>query len=69
MYEVETFLRRPAVEEATGLSRAGIYKLIARGEFPSPVHLTASASAVGWRASEIAEWQAARIADRDGEAA
>jgi prophage regulatory protein len=59
----QTFLRRPAVERATGLKRSAIYALMAVGKFPKPVQL--SAKSVGWLQSEIAEWQEERIADRD----
>jgi prophage regulatory protein len=51
-------LRRPAVQELTGLSRSTIYDLMAKGDFPRPVHLTAKA--VGWPESKIVEWLAQR---------
>ena len=50
----EKLMRRRDVEELTGLSRASIYRLIAEGEFPRPVRV--SATAVRWRASDIAVW-------------
>lgn len=52
-------VRRPEVEKVTGLSRATLYRLIAAGEFPAPVRLTAG-YAVGWRASEVREWLESR---------
>ncbi len=52
------YLRRPAVEALTGLSRSSIYAMVARGEFPRPVRLTAKA--VAWPETAIAEWQASR---------
>ena len=61
---VENILRRHVVERLTGLPRSTIYSKIARDEFPRPVRL--SARAVGWLESEIAAWQQARIAARDG---
>jgi prophage regulatory protein len=54
----ERHLRRPAVEEITGLSRTTIYALMARGDFPRPVKLTGKA--VAWPESAIAEWLASR---------
>lgn len=51
-------LRRPAVEEATGLARSTLYDLMARGEFPRPIRLTGKA--VGWEAEAINEWIASR---------
>lgn len=61
---VQTILRRDAVERATGLSRSTIYEMVNRGKFPQPVKL--SARSVGWLASEVEGWIAARIAHRDG---
>jgi prophage regulatory protein len=51
-------LRRPAVESLTGLSRSTIYDLMAKGDFPKPVKLTAKA--VAWPESAIADWLASR---------
>ena len=59
------FLRRPVVEDRTGLSRSAIYALMARGEFPAAIPLTARA--VGWEESAIDAWIAARIAAADNE--
>jgi len=55
----EELLRRPAVEQRTGLSRSTLYELIARGEFPAPVHLTERA--VAWPRTAVDAWIAARI--------
>ena len=51
-------LRRPAVQDLTGLSRSTIYSMMAKGAFPRPIKLTAKA--VAWRESAIAEWLAQR---------
>jgi prophage regulatory protein len=51
-------LRRPAVEQLTGLSRSTIYDLMTKGEFPRSVRLTGRA--VAWPESAIAEWLAQR---------
>jgi prophage regulatory protein len=56
-------LRRPEVEHTTGLSRSTIYAMMAEATFPKPVRL--GKRAVGWRASDIAEW----LESRTGEAA
>ncbi|WP_152048274.1 helix-turn-helix transcriptional regulator [Aureimonas psammosilenae] len=61
---VQTILRRPDVEKATGLRRSAIYDLIGEGKFPKPIRL--SRQSVGWLETEIADWQRARIAERDG---
>lgn len=60
---VQTILRRYDVERATGLCRSAIYQLIAAGKFPKPIRL--SRQSVGWLETEIADWQTARIAERD----
>ncbi len=60
---VRKILRRPAVQEATGLSRSAIYEMIAKGTFPKPIKL--GPRAVGWTDSDIEAWQAERIAERD----
>lgn len=47
-------LRRPDVAVATGLRKAQIDRLEARGEFPKRRRL--SARAVGWRSDEVEAW-------------
>ena len=58
--------RLPAVCEVTGLSKATIYRLLARGEFPARVKL--SPRCVGWRVAEVDAWLAARaaVSEREG---
>jgi prophage regulatory protein len=56
-------LRRPKVEEMTGLKRSSIYEYMAAGTFPKPVRL--GPRAVGWLEPEIIAWQKSRIAERD----
>ncbi|MEW6703907.1 MAG: AlpA family transcriptional regulator [Pseudomonadota bacterium] len=51
-------LRLPEVMRLTGLGRSTIYRLLAAGQFPSPVQL--SVRAVGWRRSDVDHWTAAR---------
>lgn len=55
---VDEIMRRPAVEDATGLGRSTIYDLMSKGLFPRPVKLTGKA--VGWRKGEIRGWLKAR---------
>ena len=52
--------RLPAVLEITGLSKATIYRLINRGDFPPRVQL--SPRCVGWRVKDIDEWLEQRAA-------
>lgn len=51
-------LRRPAVEELTGLSRSAIYAMMADGQFPRPVRL--AARAVAWPECAITDWLSSR---------
>jgi prophage regulatory protein len=51
-------LRLPEVMRLTGLGRSTIYRLLAAGQFPSPVQL--SVRAVGWRRSDVDNWTAER---------
>jgi prophage regulatory protein len=51
-------LRLPKVRQRTGLGRSTIYRLIARGQFPSAVQL--SPRAVGWHKADIDAWLVSR---------
>jgi prophage regulatory protein len=53
-------LRRPAVEELTGLSRSTLYYMMDCGDFPRPVRI--GRRAVAWPESKITEWLAQRDA-------
>jgi prophage regulatory protein len=55
---VRVFARLPAVMQATGLARSTIYRLVANGEFPSPVQI--GRRAVAWRWSDLDRWSASR---------
>jgi len=59
---LETILRRPRVEEATGYARSTLYLRISQGLWTHGVIL--GPRAVGWPASEVAAINAARIAGR-----
>jgi prophage regulatory protein len=54
-----TLLRRPQVEQRTGLSRSSLYEYIKDGRFPPPVPL--GPRAVGWLESEVSDWINARV--------
>ena len=56
-------LRRPDVETQTGLSRSTIYDLMKVHKFPRPVPL--GEKSVGWLESEIENWIAERVAERE----
>ena len=55
--------RLPQTLDATGLSRSKLYELIEQGRFPKPVKLSGRINA--WPESDIADWIAARIAERE----
>lgn len=56
----DRFLRMPEVRNLTGLSRAHIYQLIVKREFPKQYKLGERAS--GWLESEVRAWMLGRIA-------
>ena len=56
------FIRRPAVEDQTGLSRSTIYMLMQNGQFPKPVRI--GGRAVAWPEAEVEAWLNARLAER-----
>ncbi len=53
----ERIIRRPDVENITGLSRSSIYAKMATGNFPKPVKL--GENSVGWKETDIQNWIAA----------
>lgn len=55
-----SILRRPKVEEVTGLSRSTIYAMMAEGTFPKPMKL--GKRAVGWREEDVRAWLDSREA-------
>ena len=56
--KIRKILRRPDVENVTGLSRSTIYAMMAEGSFPKPVQL--AKRAVGWREADLADWLESR---------
>ena len=59
---VNPLYRRPIVEQATGKSRATIYRDIQRGLFTKPVEI--GGSRVAWPANEVEALNKARIAGK-----
>jgi prophage regulatory protein len=55
------FARLPTVLQATGLGRSTIYRLVASGEFPAPIHV--GRRAVAWRWADLDRWSASRRVD------
>lgn len=58
-----TLLRRTQVEHIAGLSRSSIYALMARGEFPKNIRI--SAKSVRWLEAEVVAWMMSKAAQRD----
>ncbi|MEO8400928.1 MAG: AlpA family phage regulatory protein [Gammaproteobacteria bacterium] len=56
---MQKILRLSAVKEKTGLSRSGIYSMIAQGVFPSAISL--GLRSVGWLEEEIENWISQQI--------
>jgi len=56
-------IRAAKVRQKTGLAISSIYALMAQGKFPASVQL--SLKSVGWVDSEIDEWIAERINNRN----
>ena len=55
-------IKLPQVMKITTLSRATVYRLIAKGEFPKQIKLSERASA--WIEHEVLEWLDNRINNR-----
>lgn len=60
-------IKLPAVCEATGLSRSGVYKRMGENTFPKSVPL--GGRAVAWVESEVDDWVTQQIESRSGEVA
>lgn len=60
--QVERFVRLDEVILRTGLKRSTIYKKIKEGSFPKSISITATS--VAWLESEISEWIADKINQR-----
>jgi prophage regulatory protein len=57
-------IRKRDLPNYCGLQRTQVEELIKLGQFPKPIPLSDSGRAVGWLESELALWQASRIAAR-----
>jgi len=53
--------RLPEVIDRTGLSQSSIYRHIAAGRFPRPIHI--GPRAVAWTAGSVLDWLAALEAE------
>lgn len=51
-------IRMPQLTEKTCISRAHVYGLLSRGEFPRPIRL--GRRAVGWRVEDVETWLSSR---------
>lgn len=51
-------MKLPELVQKTKISRAAVYAMMARDEFPRPVRL--GRRAVGWRVEDVESWIAAR---------
>ncbi len=51
-------MRMPDLTGYVGLSRASIYAMMDRGEFPRPIKL--GERAVGWKSDDVDAWLASR---------
>lgn len=54
----QKILRLKDVVSTTGLSKSSVYRLLSMQLFPAPIRL--GLAAIGWRASDIDAWLAAR---------
>ena len=55
---MQRLMRRPDVQNVTGLSRSTIYAMMAEGTFPKPVKL--GKRAVAWREADVKAWLESR---------
>ncbi len=62
----QRFVRLPEVMRMSGLSKPSVYRLMAEGEFPRPVKI--GLRSVAWPKSDIDQWMAERLSDREVEA-
>ena len=66
MNKVEKLLRPRAVQDRVGMGDTWIRELEKQGKFPKPVYIgTGRVKRRAYRESEIEQWIAERIAERD----
>ena len=63
----DRFVRERERRELTGVPTSTWYEMMGVGQAPRPVKI--GPRAVAWVDSELAEWRATRIAERDGQVA
>lgn len=61
MSESLSIIRKPQLLDRLGFSKSTLYKMISKGEFPPPVHISTRVS--GWPSSEIDDWIKQRVAE------
>lgn len=54
-----TLIRRPVVQDKTGLPKSTMYLLIQAGKFPAPVKI--GQRAVAWVSADVDKWISDRI--------
>lgn len=62
----ERVIKLPTVMQLTGMSRSLTYQKIREGVFPAPIKLVEGGRAVGWLASDVANYIEQRAALRGG---
>lgn len=63
MIGTETFVRESERQAITGVPTSTWYEMMEQGNAPKPVNI--GPRSVAWLRSELTEWQASRIAERD----
>lgn len=61
-------IRKPEVLHLVGLKNSSLYKMIAEGRFPAPLHPHGSRSAY-WSEDAVSNWVADRLAEAGQEVA
>lgn len=61
-HTMDSLLRRPEVEQLTGLARSTIYANVQSGLFPAPIKI--GKRAVAWRSSDVQAWLESRPVTR-----
>ena len=64
-FKLNRLFRLSELPQFTGLRRTQIGELMKASEFPRPIKLSGSGSAVAWLETDLVAWQTARIAARN----
>lgn len=62
------FIRKAEVSHRTGFKNSTLYKMIAEGKFPAPIHPHGSRSAF-WSEAAVDKWLSDRLAEAGQEVA